>query len=326
MLSCSVVEPFRASLVSVFRNDVPSMDPTRRLPQIAEKLGKKARATGVSVTDLEDQCSWLCRQIVRDAATSGLFDLWNSSSNFDELAGVAIVETGVLAAIGELAGMPVHGPVVHAGLQHTYGYLLSTIVTPYGYKRDRWVSSQIEQGFGLPADVLGPNPATGTLLSNATLFAGQVAFRGDEQATRRLRRIAPSAAEPIRKLGVTQFEHRRIVETLSLRDTAGRFRAVRIRTDLVPYPCEVAGCVENCLLVYSIEDSSRPGPRLTTLFPASPVFVAEITHPDRFGPAVEIRTRFNAYVPGLAGQTLVGRRSLEEFPRSNRSRKRPNGV
>ncbi|MDB5337304.1 MAG: hypothetical protein JWN70_2923 [Planctomycetaceae bacterium] len=308
--------------VSAFRNDVPSMDLTRRLPQIAAKLGKKARATGLSAADLEDQCPWLCRQIVRDAATPGLLDLWNSSSNFDELAGVAIVEPGVLAAIGELAGVSVDGLIVHAGLQHTYGYLLSTIVTPFGYKRDRWVSPRLEQGFGLPSDILGPNPVEGTLLSNATLFAGLVAFRGDEQATRRLRRIAPSAAAPIRKLDFTHFEHRRIVETLSPRDSAGRFRSVRIRTDVVPYPCQVGGCVENCLLVYSIEDSSQPGPRLTTLFPVSPTFVAELTHPNRFGPAVEIRTRFNAFVPGLAGQTLVGRRTLEEFHRRDRTRPR----
>ena len=218
------------------------------------------------------------------------------------------------------ASSPADGPIVHAGLQHTYGYLLSTIVTPFGYKRDRWLSPWLEQGFGLPPDVLGPNPSRGTLLANATLLAGSAAFRGDATAARRLRRIATAAAAAVRKLDFTRLAQTRIVESLSLRDAAGRFRSIRIRTDLVPFPRPVEGCVENCLLVYSVEDSSRPGARLTTLFPVAPPFVAELTHPRQFGPAVEIRPRYNAAVPGLGRETLRGRRVLEHFPRRDRGR------
>lgn len=296
------------------------MDVTRRLARIAAKLSQKARESCLATADLQAECPWLCRQIIRDAGTPGLFDVWGRSSNLDELAGVAIVEPGVLAALGELARVPSGGPIVHAGLQHTYGYLLSTIVTPFGYKRDRWVSPRLEQGFGLPSDVLGPNPSQGTLLANATLFAGSTAFRGDENATVRLHRIAPSAAKAVRRLDFTKFEQCRIVESLSLRDSAGRFRSIRIRTDLVPFPCPVAGCVENCLLVYSIEDSSQPGARLITLFSVAPPFVVELTRPDQFGAAVEIRTRFNAFVPGLAGRTFIGRRRLEQFTRHEHGR------
>lgn len=297
------------------------MDVTRSLPKIAAKLCRRARSGSLSVADLKRECPWLCRQILRDAATPGLLDLWGRSSNFDELAGVAIVEPAILAAIAELACGPAGDLGVHAGLQHTYGYLLSTIVTPFGYKRDRWVSPQLEQAFGLPADVLGPNPSRGTLLANATLLAGSIAFRGDGTASRRLRRIAPAAAAAVRQVDATRFEQTRIVESLSLRDAAGRFRSIRIRTDLVPFPHHVEGCDENCLLVYSVEDSSQPGARLITLFPVATPFVAEMTHHDQFGCAVEIRTRFNAFVPGLAGRTLIGRRVLEQFPRRDRSQK-----
>ncbi|HEY4262186.1 MAG TPA: hypothetical protein VGM98_18605 [Schlesneria sp.] len=292
------------------------MDVNTRLPKIAEKLTRKAKANRLSSADLLTECPWLCRQISADAATRGLFDLWSLSSNFDELANVAIVEPAVLAAIGDSAHMPLKDSIVHAGLQHTYGYLLSTIETPYGYKRDRWVSPFLEQAFGLPSDALGPNPAEGTLLANATLIAGMAAFRGDDTATKRLRRVAPAASKPVRKLDLTQFEQTRIIESLSLRDSAGRFRSLRIRTDLVPFPCPVEGTDDTALLIYSVADSRQSGAQLVTVFPVGLPMVADLTHRDRFGPNVEIRTRFNAFVPGVSGQTLIGRRVLQQLQRS----------
>jgi hypothetical protein len=290
------------------------MDVNRRLPKIAEKLTKKAKANRLSPADLQAECPWLCRQIASDAACRGLFDLWSLSSNFDELAGITIVEPAVLAAIGKIAGMPLEGSIVHAGLQHTYGYLLSTIATPYGYKRDRWVSPYLEQAFGLPPDALGPNPTEGTLLANATMIAGRAAFRGDETAIKRLRRIAPAASQPIRKLDFKKLQQTRIIESLSLRDSKGRFRSVQIRTDLIPFPHPVAGTQDNALLIYSVADSSQPGAQLVTLFPVGPAMITDLTQPDRFGSNIEIRTRFNAIVPGVSGQTLKGRRVLQHFP------------
>lgn len=290
------------------------MDVARRLPQIAAKLFRKAKSKRLSITDLKNECPWICQQIAGDAATKGLFDLWGQSSNFDELARTEIVEPRILSVIGELAGIPMEGLTVHAGLQHTYGYLLSTIVTPFGYKRDRWLSPRLEQGFGLPPDVLGPAPSQGTLLANATVFAGSIAFRGNSNATKALRKVSSFAATAIRKMNFARVDHTRITESVSLRDSLGRFRSVRIQTDLIPFPHAVAGGADNWLLVYACHDSSQPGPRLITLFTISPTFAAELTDPVRFGPAVEIRTRFNAYVAGISGKTLIGRRGLQEFP------------
>ncbi|MBM82205.1 MAG: hypothetical protein CMJ78_16685 [Planctomycetaceae bacterium] len=61
-----------------------------------------------------------------------------------------------MATIGEVAGIPCHGDVIHAGLQHTYGYLLSTIETPFGFKRDRWVDDTISASLGLRSSALRP--------------------------------------------------------------------------------------------------------------------------------------------------------------------------
>lgn len=286
------------------------MDVARTLARTAEKLAEKARKGQLSVDDLSARVPWLCQQILRDAETTGLFDLWTDSSNFDELANVSIVEPGILNAIGDLARLPLASLIVHAGLQHTYGYLLSTIKTRFGYKRDRWVSPMLEAGFGLPSDTLGPNPSEGTLLCNSTLFAGKIAFRGDEASLRRIRGIAPAAAQAVRTIVPRRFEHKRIIETVSIRDFAGRFGSIRIQTDLVPFPNLVEGCTENTLLVYSISNSSHSGARLTTLFPIAPAFLAELLHPDRFGNKVEIRARFNAHVPEFAGKTVIGRRTM----------------
>ncbi|MBS0203831.1 MAG: hypothetical protein JSS49_13080 [Planctomycetes bacterium] len=297
------------------------MDVTSRLPELAVKLAQKAQANSFVTSDLRDECSWLCRQIARDSATPGLFDFWGLSSNFDELANVSIVEPQILSAIGEIAALSMDGQGVHAGLQHTYGYLLSTVVTPYGFKRERWVSSSLEHGFGLPSDVLGPNPSQGTLLANATMFAGSIAFRGDKSATERLQRIAPFSSKAVGSLEYTQLPQTRIVETLALRDSAGHPRSVRICTDLVPFPYQVEGINENCLLVYSFEDSTHPGARLTTLFTVGPSLIAEVTDPGRFGTTVEIRTRFNACIPGLVGKTFRGQRALKRFRRSHRGRR-----
>lgn len=289
------------------------MDVPLFLPEIAERLSQKGRAVGLSVVDLKTECPWIFQQILRDVATPELFALWSDATNFDELAAVPIVEPSILSVIGELAHTPMTGPGVHAGLQHTYGYLLSTIETPFGYKRDRWSRPCIAEGFGLPSDVLVPYPSVGTLLSNATLFAGRVAFRGDVAATSMLRRVTKTAAPSIARLSSTSFNQSRIVESLSLRDSAGRSYSIQIRTDLVPFPRQITNTPEDHLLVYSVEDSRRQSAQLTTLFPVTSQFVTEATQPERFRRDAEIRLRFNAFVPGVNGQTLVGDRTLVRF-------------
>ena len=41
------------------------------------------------------------------------------------------------------------GRAVHSGHMHTYGYLLTNLRTPFGFKRTRWTSSTIGLGLGL---------------------------------------------------------------------------------------------------------------------------------------------------------------------------------
>jgi hypothetical protein len=289
------------------------MDYNRILPRVAARLAKLAAKRRLLSSDLESICPWLHRQILDDKEHPPLLSLWGLSVNHDENAGVTIVNPAILRAIGETAGIPMTETVVHAGLQHTYGYLLSTIATPFGYKRDRWVSPEIELGFGMKPDTLGPNPPEGTLLANATWIAGRIAFRGDESSTRKLRRISPAVADDVRRVRFERLPQMRIVESVAVRGTRGRFRGVRLRTDLVGFPSRVAGCQEDILLVYSVEDSSCPTAQLVTMFAVTEEFVEGMTRPQGLGSGVSVKARFNAFVPGISGEVVRGRRTLQRL-------------
>lgn len=288
------------------------MDFDRLLPQIASRLSSIEDPIA-RLAEFRAALPWLVDQIERDRDCGALFELWGQSVNLDELAGITIVKPTILETIGQLADVPMYGPIVHAGLEHTYGYLLSTIETPYGYKRDRWLSADLEKGFGIPLDSLGPRPEQGTLLANATWLAGNIAFRGDDKAMTLLSDIAPCVSEHLRAIPFDRIRQIRILERLNLKDTRGRFGSVRIRTDLLPFPHAVEGCAANTLLVYSVEDRRTKTTQLITLFTVTPKFVDEVTEPVRFGKSVEIQARFNAFIRGVSGQTPTGRRELLRF-------------
>jgi hypothetical protein len=78
--------------------------------------------------------------IARDRA-DGLIDRWSLSTVIDENIGEAVVERDVFERIHGASGVNARFPIGNAGLVHVYGYLFSTVVTPYGYKSDRWNAS-----------------------------------------------------------------------------------------------------------------------------------------------------------------------------------------
>src|SRR5262245_58785993 len=119
----------------------------QQLQDAARAMVAAADAGKSVVPVLKKRCPHVYRQIVRDSKYPGLPALWGRCVNVDENAGKTIVHPAILEAIGIVAGVPMHGPVFHAGLQHTYGYLFSTLQTPYGLKRERWLSTHMEEGF-----------------------------------------------------------------------------------------------------------------------------------------------------------------------------------
>lgn len=90
----------------------------------------------------------LHKQIVESGRCKSLLELWGQSRNVDDNTGERIVDDVILKMIGELTGVSMIHPVVHAGIEHTYGYLLSNVETPYGKKRERWTDELLEAAWG----------------------------------------------------------------------------------------------------------------------------------------------------------------------------------
>jgi hypothetical protein len=122
-------------------------------------------------------------QLNADRTNSGAFKLWGKSINFDEMMHATIVHSDILSYLASKLGIPgPDGKIIHAGMEHTYGYLFSVLETKFGFKRARWVQNDIEVGLGLDKGILGPIPSKGTLFSNITCFAGNISLRNDLSA------------------------------------------------------------------------------------------------------------------------------------------------
>jgi hypothetical protein len=264
---------------------------------------------------LQKQCPHIYRQLVRLRECPEPLSLWGRSRNVDEYAGQPIVHPAILQAIGQLTGAPMRGQIVHAGLEHTYGYLFSLIETPFGYKRERWTCPTIEDGFGIRSPTLRAEPTEGTLLGNLTWFAGQMAFRDRPRALRHLRRLSGCVSPVVENYPYANINLSRIVEEVSCRSEKGRCPDMRLQTDLVPFPHPpVDRAADNHLLVYSYFNVRAGRSRLITVFPVTQAIVQELTAPETQGKVLHEHLPYNAYIRGLAGSTLRVRRRIVLVP------------
>lgn len=244
----------------------------------------------------------LAAQLASDKLNTGLKELWGESVNFDEMAKAVIVHDAVLSFLaGELALPGPRGKIVHAGMEHAYGYLFSLLPTKFGFKRARWVRDDIEAGLGFARGALGPSPAEGTLLANITCVAGAAAFSDDAAAAAKLAQASYACGSAAR--GWKAPGRSRLTETVAL----SRGRSVSLRTDFLPFG-SVAPGGNAYLLVYSVKDSSRPHAQLVTAFPVGEGFVKKALDPAYLGEGKQVQARYNAWVKGFGGK-LKGSRS-----------------
>ncbi|OFZ70157.1 MAG: hypothetical protein A3K03_04990 [Bdellovibrionales bacterium RIFOXYD1_FULL_44_7] len=244
----------------------------------------------------------LVEQLKQDASRKELKALWGQSINYDEYAKGTIVEPTTLAALATMAAVDFEDSrIVHAGLEHTYGYLFSLLRTPFGYKRARWVKDDIETGFGLPRGALGPSPVAGTLLTNITCFAGRIALNDS------LNKAVLEECERIAAPSVASFDFSKISIT-RLEESLRVDRLVRLRTDFAFFP--VQNNKLSALLVYSIDDEAYAAPKLVTAFPVEQTFVDRAVDGKGLGSNRVIVTRYNAFVNGLTNsmKKLIGTR------------------
>ncbi|TWU50987.1 hypothetical protein Poly51_42800 [Rubripirellula tenax] len=269
----------------------------RSLPKLATKM-VAAESDTARTKLLRQEVPRLYRHLKRVRIERGLLSRWGMSVNLDELAGVEIVSPDTLRVIGQCADITMQPPAYHAGLQHTYGYLLSLVETPYGYKRDRWLSDRIEVGFGLPRHSLNAFPRRGTLLGNLTDFLVRLSLREGPPAK------SVGAVAEFDKQSLERTPGTRIVEEIrgDDRDT------ILLRTDLFPMPYTPG----EGLLVYSIK-KSRSGWKLVTTFPIEQPSWDELLSPSRFGNEQPIKVRYNGFVNNFPADGVLGKRTKTDL-------------
>ncbi len=246
--------------------------------------------------------------------------LWGRSINFDENAKAIIIQPALIDLVLAKADVAKRDDrIVFAGFEHTYGYLLSILKTPYGFKRLRWVRPDIENGFGLEKGSISPIPRDGGLFMNISYFAGQIAFRANnptgnpaDRAALKILRKSNGTAQSLRRFDYSNLHGRRLTETLTL----GGGRTVEIRTDFVPFTVKGAETGGNSeLLVYSMRDSAEKLPYLISAFPIAPGFSDRALAATGLGEGKPIITRYNAFVTGITDSkaALSGTREASTF-------------
>jgi len=146
--------------------------PVPRFLAAAAALAEHAEAADAAI----DAVPGLTAAIARDRA-DGAFAAWGRSTVRDENTGEPVLPAGLVTALHARAGLETDGERGNAGLLHVYGYLFSTVPTPYGAKHERWTGGAVAAALGLPADALVPwGAGQRTPLSALTeLAAGRLA-------------------------------------------------------------------------------------------------------------------------------------------------------
>jgi hypothetical protein len=246
----------------------------------------------------------IIEQLNKDKSNASSFNIWGESINFDEMMHATIVHTDILSYLAsKLDIAEPNGKIIHAGMEHTYGYLFSVLETKYGFKRARWVKPDIEKGLGLEKGILGPKPKKGSLFSNVTCFAGNISLRNDLSAQDLLQKISCPAS--LKEYASGKVKRLRLAETVTLPG----HRNIILRTDFIPFS-KVSPKGNAYVLIYSIYDSKEDKAKLITLFPVGKSFVDRVTAINSLGTDKPIKTRYNAWVEGFSGKTIKGFREI----------------
>ena len=272
---------------------------------------------------IDEKIPGFMAQIDQDAKSKTLLNLWGMSRNIDEsnLDPTSpnymkhTVPENLLAFFVSIFKVPYDSTLTqgHAGLTHTYGYLFSTMPTPYGYKRARYVSGEIEEGFGISAGLFGGLPKEGTLLSNLTHFAGTIAFRDNMNSETELTETFSSgeikASKELSSFNYTQLKPQRLTETAQNENFY-----LEIRTDIIPFTHSNSRGTDTALLIYSIDfraPSDPAKPKLITAFPVNDAFTKGLFDPATLGDQQVLQLKYNAVLPvSVPAEKMIGKRYI----------------
>ena len=119
---------------------------------------------------------WLTESIDHDREQAR-FDAWGLSTVIDENVGASVISRSLFAELHRRAGIDAEWPIGNAGLLHCYGYLLSLVETPYGFKRERWIGGELAVACGLAPHAFLPWQEGRSLLERATGAASGILAR-----------------------------------------------------------------------------------------------------------------------------------------------------
>jgi len=211
-----------------------------------------------------------------------------------------IVDPKILNVIGRLAHCPVRqGKQYHAGLIHTYGYLLSNLKTQYGFKRKRWTNGNIEKALGLlPGTLIGRHDES-TLFQNVTYLVGRIAWDNKD----RIKQVNSlnHVSDKLRKIRFEELSVERIEEKVSTRRGS---KPLHLYTDLVKLR---SGSPIDALLVYSIRESGKQ--KLVTCFSAGLPMIKELVKSAKAN-ETPVQPRFNVAIGNFAKPGKPGTRRV----------------
>jgi hypothetical protein len=251
--------------------------------QFWNELVEESRQSNLGIIKvLKENNPALYKQVLMDSKDPLLPMLWGKSFNFDSGAKKQIVDEEIIKDLQALFNISNDNKIVHAGIMHSYGYLFSTIDTPYGYKRKRWVAPTLNYAFRLSHNSLSPTTMEGGLLSNLTYFIGMIALSDKTQLS-----IFKNVSNEIFTFDYSKLSVERLEE---------QTKEYTIVTNLVKLPRKLEKDDNEYLLIYSINDHRINKELLITAFPINSDSYKKIVAPSSLGANQKISLRYNAYL------------------------------
>lgn len=241
-------------------------------------------------------------QILLDSNDSFLTKLWGRSHNFDSGAKEIILDYSLIENIQSKFGIKNDNKIVHAGIMHTYGYLFSTLNTPYGFKRKRYLNGTLDNAFGLE-NILNPAPKSGTLFSNLSYFCGKIAFSNAEfvMSLDKLKNIDP-------KIKNFDFKNLKIV-SLHEEVTSDKINFPYVlSTYFVKFQSPDLEDKNTHLLIYKVTNQKTNKEELITAFPINQQSYLKSIDSNLLGEDRPILVRYNAFIGENNATRLSGKR------------------
>lgn len=107
---------------------------------------------------------WFGEQVTASRSDPAQMAKWASSTVIDDNVQAPVLDERVFSWLHHGVAGAFGFPIGHAGLMHVYGYLLSSVETPYGLKRLRWLTADLANAFGLESSFFFPTASTVPLM------------------------------------------------------------------------------------------------------------------------------------------------------------------